>query len=361
MIAYHGTTARRARRILLEGFRPRKPSRRVWFAESRAYALGRARTQARRAHDSPVVLTCSIDVPLFRQKLGGRRVFHKGRVIAIDAAVPVTVLRSHPFVVDQPTSPHELAAWVNEVLDVKPYKGVGPRHPGIQRLSRWMVNRLSTRPNRSVRAVEILEKARRWLPDVFEGFVVDPKTLKSSRTVERVHLHVEPPKHEPDPREEQALESLEDPRPERRMRGLRLLRELGDPDLFEWCALLLDDESVHVRVAALHTMLHCDAGEPDVIRPLAADEDKRVRGAALAALGKHGGEEAAGWIRHGLKDPSPCVRAECARVLSDFDPVGNRPLFELALHDPNREIARQAQRLVVGKGYPPVTCRPGRY
>ena len=38
MIVYHGTTARRARRICQEGFLPKKPSRRVWFAEGRTYA-----------------------------------------------------------------------------------------------------------------------------------------------------------------------------------------------------------------------------------------------------------------------------------------------------------------------------------
>lgn len=92
MIAYHGTTDQRARRIAKEGFLPRKPSRRVWFAESRRYALGRAKTQARRASDRPVVLTCDLNLAQLRERLGARRIFHKNHIIAISAKVPVTVL-----------------------------------------------------------------------------------------------------------------------------------------------------------------------------------------------------------------------------------------------------------------------------
>ena len=62
MIVYHGTTRRRAMRIGKEGFLPKKPSRRVWFAQGRGYALGRAKTQARRAHGRPAVLKCEIDL-----------------------------------------------------------------------------------------------------------------------------------------------------------------------------------------------------------------------------------------------------------------------------------------------------------
>ena len=48
MIAYHGTTNRRAERICQEGFRPRKPSKRVWFAVGRGYAERRARQHPKR-------------------------------------------------------------------------------------------------------------------------------------------------------------------------------------------------------------------------------------------------------------------------------------------------------------------------
>ena len=132
MILYHGTTDRQARRICQEGFLPKKPSRRVWFAESRGYAEGRAKTQARRRRDRAVVLTCDINLPQMRDRLGARKMFRRNGVIAIDGFVPVTVLRSHPSL-EFPSSPEELAAWVNRLLGLKPYKGVGRRHPGIQR------------------------------------------------------------------------------------------------------------------------------------------------------------------------------------------------------------------------------------
>jgi RNA:NAD 2'-phosphotransferase (TPT1/KptA family) len=72
MIVYHGTTRRRAERILVSGFLARKPSRRVWFARSRAYAEGRAKTQARRAHDRPAVLVCELDLQAYRRPIRER-------------------------------------------------------------------------------------------------------------------------------------------------------------------------------------------------------------------------------------------------------------------------------------------------
>ena len=164
MIVYHGTTRRRAMRICEEGFLPRKPSRRVWFAEGHGYAMCRARQQARRAHDRPVVLTCEIGIGQLRERLGKRRVFHHHGVIAIDATVSVTVLRSHP-VVDSPTTPRDLVTWVNTLLGLKSYKGVSPKHPGIERLSKWVVNRLRTQGNKPIKPPELIRMARQWLSE----------------------------------------------------------------------------------------------------------------------------------------------------------------------------------------------------
>ena len=68
----------------MEGFLPKKPSRRVWFAEQRNYAMGRARTQARRAKDRPAVLTCELNLGRLRAQFGKKKVFHRNGVIAID-------------------------------------------------------------------------------------------------------------------------------------------------------------------------------------------------------------------------------------------------------------------------------------
>jgi len=102
MIVYHGTTNRRARRICVEGFLPRKPSGRVWFAESRAYALGRAKTQARRSRDRPVVLACDIDIHRMRNRYGAKRILHRKQtfeeeVIALPKRHGIEYDRRHVF------------------------------------------------------------------------------------------------------------------------------------------------------------------------------------------------------------------------------------------------------------------------
>lgn len=352
MIVYHGTTRRRARRIAHEGFLPKKPSRRVWFAESRRYALGRAKTQARRTDDRPVVLTCNIDLKQMRGRLGGRRVMHKNRVVAINAPVSCTVLRSHPSTAT-PSSPRELAAWVGRVLGLKPHKGPGWRHPGIDRLSRWVVHRLAARPDSEIASKELLHMARQWLPEFFEGVRIDPENLSVHRQVETldVAIEVDTTAQEPDPREDEALECLLAAKARRRVRGLKLLAAMYDLDLFDWCVMFMDDPSVEVRVAALHTMLRCPDADVDVIVPLADSEDKRIRGAAVAALAKHSGEDAPYWFERGLQDYEACVRLETAALLTELDTDVHRPIFEYALHDSNPRVARIARKVTAGKGY----------
>jgi hypothetical protein len=350
MIVYHGTTDRRARQICEVGFLPKKPSRRVWFAQSQCYARGRAKVKARRARCRPVVLTCDIDLAQLRTKLGRKRVFAKNGVIAIDGPVPVTVLRSHPSM-EQPRSPEELAAWVNDRLGLKPWKGVGKRHPGIQRLSRWVVNRASTKPRGKISPNELLEMASRWLPEFFQGVEIDRQRLQALPTMKTIDVEATTDLLEPDPKEAEALDCLTDSRPKRRVRGLTLLGQVGTSDLSDWCAMFANDESVDVRVAALRTMVQCDDADPEVILPFARSEDKRVRGAAIAALAKHSGKDGPGWFERGLKDPSACVRTQTAAVLEELDAVQHRKVFELALYDPNPEVERLARKLTAGKGF----------
>ncbi len=355
MIVYHGTTTQRARQISTVGFVPRKPSRRVWFAESRAYALGRAKTQAKRTHDTAVVLTCEMDLAQMRKRLGGKKVFHGGGVIAIKSPVSVSVLRSHPGYpgyADVPTSPADLAAWVNDILGLKPYKKVDKRHPGIDRLCRWVVNRMTSRPDSRLRSKELLGAARRWLPEHFKGVRIDPDTMHTRREVATMAVVAAPPPEAADPREDEALDCLVSEKPERRARGLGLLAELGDPDLFEWCAMFLSDESTEVTVAVLHTVLCCEDADLDLLAPFAESDNKLIRGAATAALAKHAGEKAAHWLERGLKDPESCVRMEAAALLSEVDPVAHRSIFHLALSDPNPVVVRRAHRHAAGKGYP---------
>jgi HEAT repeat protein len=278
-------------------------------------------------------------------------VIYRNGIIAIDGSVPVTTLRSHTGAADQPTTPHELAAWVNQLLRLKPYKGVSPKHEGIFRLSRWVANRLEIQNRSIIRKTEMLEKARQWLPEYFESVVVDPKSLHAHHRTRMIDVDIDHDSIATKEREceDEAIEHLIDERPKRRIKGLSILARVEDPDLFDWCAMLLDDESEEVRVAALHTMLQSDDGDPEIIVPLAQSEDRRVRGAAIAAIAKHSGRSGARWVEFGLKDPSPCVRVATAAVLAHFDPCRHRKIFELALHDPNHDVARRAKALKAGK------------
>ena len=96
MLLYHGTTRRSAEQIAVEGFAPRKPSRRVWFAQSKGYALRRAKVKARRGRDRPAVLLCELDLAALRHKLGSKRVLYRAGIVSINGTLPVTVLRHAP-------------------------------------------------------------------------------------------------------------------------------------------------------------------------------------------------------------------------------------------------------------------------
>ena len=356
MIVYHGTTVQRARKIALEGFAPRKPSKRVWFAASRAYARGRARTQARRAHDRPAVLVCEIDLGALRHRYGPKHVQHRSGIVAVDGFVSADVLRSCGEMLGFPSSPKELADWANDVLGLKSHKGASPRHPGVLRLSRWVTNRATDSRRRGIRRGELLARARQFLPEYFAGVEIDPDRLIVVRKLDFTAPSAEP---EPpvDPREQEALALLEDGEPRHTIRALELLAKIEDPDLYEWCSMVLSDASVPVRVAALRTMRRCEDLDVETIEPLAESPEKRVRAAAIAALAKHAGSDRARtrWFRRGLRDPETCVRLETASVLSDLDPAEHRAVFQLALYDPNPKVARRAEKLIAGKGYPKIT------
>lgn len=358
MVVYHGTTDRRAGRIRAEGFLPRKPSRRVWFAKSRGYALSRAKTQARRGRARAVVLTCEINIGQLRVRFGAKRVFFRNGILAVSAPVPAAVVRSSPGAEDLPTSPAGLAAWVNDLLGLKAHKGVGRRDPGIQRLLDWIDKRRADQPRARIHRSELIRLARQWLPGFFAGIAIDPARLRCYRTAStasKAAIGAETAARAELPpevlREQEALDCLAHPHPRRRVRGLRLLAEIADPDLFDWCAMCLADESTDVRAAALREILHCREVELELIVPLACSDDKRLRAAAIAALARHAGETAPFWFERALKDPSTCVRLATAALLPRLDPAAHRSVFELALHDPNPQIERLARGLTAGKGF----------
>ena len=359
MIVFHGTTQRAARRIQREGFFPRAPSRRVWFAKGKGYAQQRARTKARRAGDRAVVLTCNVDLDSLRQRLGGRKVFVGGGVISVAGTVPSTVLRSHGLL-GVPSTPDELAHWICAVLDIKRHKGPGKSHPGILRLSLWVQNRIAVNPTGNLSRQELLGLAQQWLPEYFEGVEVDFEHLRTlpRATPPSTEGESEPSAQQESPddrREEEALECLESDKAKRRVRGLKMLVELEDPDLFEWCTMFLEDPALQVRVQALKGMRHCEEIEPELIEPLTEAADKTIRAAAIEVMAVHGGEEAQKWFWQGVTDPDPHVRLTTARQLEQLDPKENRDIFEAALYDTNPDIARTAQKLTEGKGFTKLT------
>ena len=351
MLLYHGTTRRSAEQIAIDGFAPRKPSRRVWFAQSKGYALRRAKVKARRSGDRPVVLLCALDLAALRRRLGSGRVVYRAGIVSINGNLPVTVLRNAPGVWDPPSSEPELAAWLNNILGLKPYRGIGRRDPGLVRLARWIRNRRMSQPRSRLRDTEILERAAGWLPEWFRNVSIDPSTL-------RVHRHAAELTVRPDLEPSGNAESLGDVEEalvagnaRRRLRCLKRLSRAGDPDLVDWCALMLGDEDRTVRRTALELIARCEEGDPHLLVPYARCSHKGLRAAAVAGLVHLGGDDCADWCVRGLRDPDDVVRLSTARELARFDPRRHRRLFELALYDPNAQVAEIARKLSAHQGY----------
>ena len=345
---YHGTTLRSAIKIAEIGFLPRKGA--VWFTTSKQYAQGRAKQKARRTGSSPFILTCEINVSELYNRLGKSLVMRGGGVIAIRGRVPRTVIRSH-FTLELLNSPENIAKWVNQRLGRKSYEGISPRHPGIDRLARWMENRTTSGTGSTIRPDELSQKLQQWLPDFFQGVEITPEDLRFDCFPEPAEFETEPPPERIDSREEKALDDLTAAKSRRRVRGLKQLARLGNEDLYDWCTLLLSDDSLDIRIAALQTIVHCDNGDPEVLLPLAESQNKRIRAAAIAALAKHSVEDAPRWFERGLKDREVCVRLETAALLPTLDVTQHREIFELALYDPNPEVKRLAQKFTSKKGY----------
>lgn len=363
MIVYHGTTLSAARRIVLQGFHPRAPSRRVWFAQSRSYAQQRARSKAQRAHDRAIVLTCDVDLGGLQHSLGAGRVMHRGGLLAVAGPVSREVLRSHPSL-GIAASPAELAAWVCQVLGVKPHRGPGRGHPGILRLSRWVSNRMAANPRGDIAQQELLALARQWLPEHFAGLQVDfehlctlPVAIPPSAATRETGDDEPARAARLEARVERVTACLDAHKPERRCRGLQLLLELGEPELFDWCVMFLDDADTAVRVQALKVMRACPEIELALVEPLSTCEDRTVRAAALEVLLQHDAARADQWLWLGLTDPEPHVRLTAVRYLGRLDAGAHPEVRQAALWDPHPEVARRARLLDAG-GRATVGSRP---
>ena len=337
---YHGTILQNAIKIAEMGFLPRKGV--VWFTTSKHRAQRRAKQKARKTASSPFVFACEIDVQELYNRLGKNLVMRSKGFLAIRRRVPPTVILN---------SSELIAQWVSQILQGESYESISPHHPGINRLSRWVENRMNAGADSAIRPKELSQKLHQWLPNFFRGVKIAPEDLRLDYFPESVEFETEPPSEQADPREENALENLAGAKPQRRIRGLKLLAQLEHEDLYEWCTLLLSDESLEVRIAALQTIIHCDDRDPEVILPFTESQNKRIRAAAIAALAKHSVEDAPRWFERGLKDREACVRLETASLLPTLDATKHREIFELALYDPNPTVKRLAEKLTTGKGY----------
>jgi hypothetical protein len=336
------------------GFIPKRS--RVWFTKNLAYAKRRAKTQATRAKDQAIALRCDLDLGQLRNQHGSKSVMVRSHVVAIRGRVPSTVLTDQSGETDFPYvfTAEYLAGWINGILRVKPHKGVSRRHAGVKRLEQWIRKRLSDNPKAQFKPSELLVLARQWMPEVLSQYKIDPKTLRATR--------LPPPEEEPEwegspapaeeagPDEALILEDLTSSRPSRRVKGLRMLADADEPELFEWCMMYLDDASADVRVAVLETARQSEDPEPEMIATFAEDEDRRIRGAAISFMTKHG-DDREEWFRMGLTDPETHVRVVTARHLDELDPAVHKKLFELALYDPNPKVVEVARKMTVGKGY----------
>ena len=65
-------------------------------------------------------------------------------------------------------TPVELAAWVNDRAGLEGEDAVAAGDPGIARMWNWLKNRVTRQPCRRTKEDELIAKARRYLPHLFQ-------------------------------------------------------------------------------------------------------------------------------------------------------------------------------------------------
>ena len=346
---YHGTTLNSARGIIENGFRPRGGA--VWFTNSWDYAKNRAEQKARRKNGRPIVIKTELDGKELRTHCGPGKVQIRGSIIAVNEHLPVQLLQSNLF--ELLACPVALAQWINRQLGLYSHNGVSQNHWGVVRLAHWMNNRMQSGTGNRIDRQAFFTKGKQWLPTCFDRMPFSPEVLPiqhlQNDTIEVNVLYpdtqekpVQPVKI--DVHYTKAIADISDQNPKRRVRGLQSLEKIGTEDLFDWCALHLEDESVDVICNALRTMQRCDDGYIAPILGYAESKNKRIRASALAALAKHDADDAERWFERGLKDSEACVRMEVARLLPMLDRIEYRTLFDIARHDPNPAVKRSAKK-----------------
>jgi ATP/ADP translocase/HEAT repeat protein len=147
--------------------------------------------------------------------------------------------------------------------------------------------------------------------------------------------------------EPELVSLLDHPSAKVRIASVKLLGATQKMEDMERIEGLLSDQDDAVRAASIGA--YCALGRERAIRvaaPFLQDASIPVRGAAIAALIKHGGLDgiltAAESLKAFLSHPDPRVRIQAARVLRDIE-VKNffQPVLEL-LRDPDPEVRQAA-------------------
>ena len=346
---YHGTTLSSARGIIENGFRPRGGA--VWFTNQWGYAKNRAEQKARRKNGRPIVIKTHLEVDELRTHLAPGKVQVRGGIIAIKEHLTVQLLESNFF--ELLACPVALAQWVNRQLGLYSHNGVSRNHWGIARLAHWMNNRMQSGTGNRIDRQEFFTRGRQWLPAFFDKIPFSPGVLpiqhlqNDTIAVSVLYPDTQEKPAQPvkvDAHYAKAVADISDRHPKRQIRGLQFLEKIGTEDLFDWCVLHLEDESVDVVCNALRIMQRCDEGYIAPILAHAESKNKRIRASALAVLAKHAPDDTERWFERGLKDPEACVRMEIARLLPTLNRIEHRTLFDIARHDPNPAVKRSAKK-----------------
>ena len=103
--------------------------------------------------------------------------------LAIRRRVPPTVILN---------SSELIARWVSYILQGESYESISPNHPGINRLSRWVDNRMKAGTDSAIRPKELSQKLQQWLPNFFRGVKLTPKDLRFDYFPELADFETEP-------------------------------------------------------------------------------------------------------------------------------------------------------------------------
>ena len=168
---YHGTTRRRAEKILREGFQGKRGL--SWFARQKGLARQYAQTRARQRHDDPVILECDVATSDVQKKEDLRVASARGSVVVIQGRIPGEVV-SNRRMLGFFWSANEVAAWANRYLGLTGAEKISPSHPGVQRLRKWMAGRFGGGRHKPIPEKEFLQYATRWLPEYFSSSRLHP-------------------------------------------------------------------------------------------------------------------------------------------------------------------------------------------